>query len=83
MLICITSDYSFERMSQVASAIYYAMNCWLSVETRAAQIIKIHREYPNFILARSVNSLARAVSKEQSWFEFYLPNSLPSARGLC
>lgn len=76
VLICITSDYSFKRTSQVASAIYYAVSCWLSVETRTVQIIKIHREYPNFILARSVNSLPELLARNKADLSFI--SQLPS-----
>lgn len=38
------------------------------METKAAQIIKCHREYPKFVLA-IVSAVSHRVSKEQSWFE--------------
>lgn len=66
VLICITS----KEWARFASARYYAVNCWLSVETRIVQIIEIHREYPNFILARGVNSLPGLLARDKADFSF-------------
>lgn len=65
-----------KKMSQVASGRYYAVNWWLSVETRTVQIIKPHREHPNFILARSVNSLPELLARNKADFSFI--SQLPS-----
>lgn len=74
--IYITSDYSFKKVSQVAAGVYYAVNWWLSVETRTVQIIKTRREYPNFILAGSVNSLPELLARNKADFSFI--SQLPS-----
>lgn len=76
VFICITSNYWFKGLSQVASAVYYAVNCWLSVETRTAQIIKIRREYPNFILAGSVDRLPELLARNKADSSFI--SQLPS-----